>query len=162
MKKTIDNTNIGEMHNPPHPGEVLMEMHLKPTGLTITKAAERLAIDRKTLSRIINGQSAITVEMAMRLAKSLGTSAKVWLGMQQSYDLWQAKQNLNLSNVEGLHTVIVKNNQGRIIADYPISVSGINYRSNKKEYFDQVKRCLIEDGIIADKKHLANLTYELH
>ena len=92
----------GEMYNPPHPGEIIQFMHIKPTGLSITQAALKLDIDRKTLSRIINGKAAITVEMAIRLSKALNTSAKVWLGMQQSYDLWQvrSKNKVDLSRVQ--------------------------------------------------------------
>ncbi len=83
----------GEMYNPPHPGAVIRMMHIEPSGLTVTEAAARLDIDRKTLSRVINGRAAITVDMAVRLSEALNTSAKVWLGMQQSYDIWQVKHN---------------------------------------------------------------------
>ena len=152
--------NVGEMYNPPHPGEVFKEMHLEPLGLTVTEAANRLGVDRKTLSRVINGQAAITVDMALKLSKGLGTSAKVWLGMQQSYDLWQAKHNTDLSDVQGLHTVIVKDSSGTVIADYPVCVVGLNYQTNAKEYYDEAKKCLLEDGI-ARKGDLNNLTYEL-
>ncbi len=95
----------GEMYNPPHPGEVIKMMHIEPAGLSITEAAARLDIDRKTLSRVINGHSAITPHMAIRLSKALNTSAKVWLGMQQSYDLWQAKHSnkIDLSRIQTWH-----------------------------------------------------------
>ncbi len=152
---------IGEMYNPPHPGEVLKEMHLEPLSLTITEAAERLGIDRKTLSRVVNGQAAVSVEMALKLAKGLSTSAKVWLGMQQAYDLWQAKKDADLSRVQGLHTVVVKNKEGRVIADYPVCVVGLNYQAKAKQYFDEVKKCLLKDGV-ARKGELNSLVYELH
>jgi addiction module HigA family antidote len=102
----------GEMHNPPHPGEVIKMMHIEPTGITITEAASRLDIDRKTLSRVINGNAAITVEMALRLSKALNTSAKVWLGMQQSYDLWQVSHNdkIDLSRVKPWETGYIEDN----------------------------------------------------
>lgn len=103
MAKKEIYTVDGDMHNPPHPGSVLWMMHLEPTGLSVTEAAARLDIDRKTLSRVINGRAAITVEMALRLSKALGTSARVWLGMQQSYDLWQAKKKTVLNKVQSLH-----------------------------------------------------------
>lgn len=160
MAKTNNTVNTGEMYNPPHPGEVLKEMHLEPLGLTVTEAAERLDIDRKTLSRIVNGQAAISVDMALKLAKSLGTSAKVWMGMQQAYDLWHAKQNTDLSEVQGLHTVVIKNKEGRIIADYPVCVAGLNYQTKSHEYFDIAKRSLLEDGVIK-RNELSSLSYEL-
>ncbi len=160
MKKNDDDAYIGDMHNPPHPGEVLKDMYLVPLELTIAEAAKRLSIDRKTLSRVVNGKASITVEMALRLGKSLGTSAKVWLGMQQSYDLWHAKQKIDLSNVQGLHTVIVKNKEGKIIADYPVCLTGLNYKVTASEYIEEAKENLIEDAIVK-KSELNSLTYEL-
>ena len=44
------------MHNPPHPGEILKELCLKPLGLTVTEAANALGVSRKTLSGILNGR----------------------------------------------------------------------------------------------------------
>lgn len=82
-----------EMHNPPHPGEILYGLHMEPSGLTIKEVADSLNVDRKTVSRLIHGHTTVTVEMAMRLAKAFGTSEKLWLGMQQAYDLWHAKQD---------------------------------------------------------------------
>ena len=81
-----------EMHNPPHPGEVLKKFFL-PTGLTVGKAAKRLRVSRQALSAILNGRAGITADMALRLSKALSTSPDLWLGMQTQYDLWQAKQH---------------------------------------------------------------------
>ncbi len=47
---------------------------------------------RQQLYKIINGQSAITSEMAIRLEKGIGTSAETWLRMQAGYDLALARQ----------------------------------------------------------------------
>jgi addiction module HigA family antidote len=80
-----------EMHNPPHPGEVLKEFFI-PTGLTVAEAARRLGVSRQALSAILNGRAGVSAEMALRLSKALGTSPDVWLGMQMQYDLWQAKR----------------------------------------------------------------------
>ena len=77
------------MHNPAHPGEVLKELWLEPLGLTLTQAAVRLGVTRKTVSKIINGHGAITPEMALRLEIVFGTSAQAWMNMQTVYDLSQ-------------------------------------------------------------------------
>lgn len=77
------------MHNPPHPGELLRELWLAPMGLSITAAAEQLGVSRKTLSEVVNGHSAITPEMALRLELAFGKSAQSWLGHQSAFDLWQ-------------------------------------------------------------------------
>lgn len=76
------------MRNPAHPGEVLKELWLEPLGLTLTSAALRLGVTRKTISKIINGHGAITPEMALRLEIVFGTSAP-WMNMQTAYDLSQ-------------------------------------------------------------------------
>jgi addiction module HigA family antidote len=89
------------MHNPAHPGEVLKEMYIKPLGLTITEAAQRLGVPRQTLSQIVNGKAGISPVMALRLAKAFErTSPQFWLNMQNQYDLWQARHSVDLSKVE--------------------------------------------------------------
>ncbi|MFN7572762.1 MAG: HigA family addiction module antitoxin [Betaproteobacteria bacterium] len=83
------------MHNPPHPGEVLRDGIIGPE-LTVTEFARRLGVSRVALSRVLNGQAAISAEMAVRLARALGGSAASWLHMQANYDLWQAEQSAAL------------------------------------------------------------------
>lgn len=75
--------------NPPHPGEILSELWLKPRGLSITAAAAQLKVSRKTLSEIVNGRSAVSAEMALRLELAFGKSAESWLAHQAAFDLWQ-------------------------------------------------------------------------
>lgn len=81
-----------KMHNPPHPGEVLNELCLEPLGISITEAAERLGVTRKTISKIINGHGSITPEMALRLEIVFGSTAQSWLNMQTAFDLWCLKK----------------------------------------------------------------------
>ena len=59
-----------EMFNPPHPGEIIREDCLKPLGLTVTEAADGLGVTRKALSDVLNGHSAVSPEMAIRLEKA--------------------------------------------------------------------------------------------
>lgn len=94
------------MHNPAHPGEVIRETVINGLNLKIVDAARKLDVDRTTLSRLLNGHIDVSVEMALRLAKALGTSPQLWLNMQQAYDLWQASKccPVDLSNVERLDT----------------------------------------------------------
>lgn len=85
------------MYDPPHPGEIVREDCLKPLGLTVTEAAKILRVSRQTLPEIVNGHAGITPGMAIRLSMAFGSSAKVWLGLQTKYDLWQAeKRNADL------------------------------------------------------------------
>lgn len=81
---------MSRMFNPPHPGEVLKEY--LPAQVSVTIAAKKLGVSRQAFSAILNGRAGITADMALRLAKALGTSPDLWLGMQMQFDLWQAKQ----------------------------------------------------------------------
>jgi addiction module HigA family antidote len=83
-----------QMHNPPHPGESLLEDVLPALGLTVTSAADQLGVSRVQLSRVLHGHSPITPQLALRLEKWLqGTSAEVWLNLQLAHDIWHARKN---------------------------------------------------------------------
>ena len=80
------------MHNPPHPGEVIRELCLKPLDLTVTDAAKHLGVSRKALSELLNGRVGVSPEMAIRLSIAFDTSPESWLSMQMEYDLWNASK----------------------------------------------------------------------
>lgn len=85
------------MHNPPHPGEVILEDFFKPLGLSISEAARRLGVSRNSLSRVCHGKSRITPELAIRLEMAFKPSADSWIRQQAAYDLYQTrKSNKNL------------------------------------------------------------------
>lgn len=90
------------MHNPAHPGEVLKELYLEPLGLTVTEAARKLGVSRKTLSQLVNTHAGVSPEMALRLAKAFNTTPDSWLNMQKGYDLYRLQHSLDLSSVETL------------------------------------------------------------
>ncbi len=77
---------------PTHPGEVLREDVIKPLGLTVTEAAKRLGVTRKTLSELLNCKASLSPEMAVRVSKATRTSPESWLYMQAKLDLWNAEQ----------------------------------------------------------------------
>jgi antitoxin HigA-1 len=81
-----------EMHDPPHPGEIIREDCLEALNLTVTEAAKGLGVTRKTLSSILNGHAGISADMALRLAEAFGSTPEHWLKMQLVYDLHQAKR----------------------------------------------------------------------
>jgi addiction module HigA family antidote len=75
--------------NPFHPGEILLEEFLKPAGITQMAFAKKIGWTRARLNELIKGKRGITAEAALDLAKALGTSAKVWMNLQATYDLDQ-------------------------------------------------------------------------
>ncbi|MYH60769.1 MAG: HigA family addiction module antidote protein [Caldilineaceae bacterium SB0675_bin_29] len=88
------------MHNPPHPGEIVKWDCLEPLGLTVTRAAQGLGVSRQAMSRLVNGNADLSVEMALRLAQAFGSAPETWLGMQTAYDLWHARDRNQEIQVE--------------------------------------------------------------
>jgi addiction module HigA family antidote len=87
------------MHNPPHPGEFITDVYLEPNKLSGRELAAKLGVAASTLNRILTGVSGISPEMALRLSKALGRSPESLLAMQDNYELWQARQCVQLDNV---------------------------------------------------------------
>lgn len=90
------------MYDPPHPGEFIREAYLKPLEVSSRMVAVKLNVAPSTFTRLINGKSRVTPEMALRLSKTLGRTPESWLTMQNNYDLWQARKHFNLEEVEKL------------------------------------------------------------
>ncbi|MFA5522450.1 MAG: HigA family addiction module antitoxin [Castellaniella sp.] len=94
------------MRNPPHPGSIVKEDILPEFGLTVTEAARQLGISRVQLSRFINGRSAVSLDLAIRLSKWVAApTAIMWLQMQADHDLWQARHSGRSFDVEATHVV---------------------------------------------------------
>jgi antitoxin HigA-1 len=81
-----------KMLTPIHPGEILKEDVLEPLGLSVNQLAKALAVDTPRLNEIIRGRRGITADTALRLARYLGTSPKLWLNLQSDYELRVARQ----------------------------------------------------------------------
>lgn len=64
------------MHDPSHPGGIVRRQCLEPLGLTVTRTAKGLGVTRQALSELLNGHTAISVEMAIRLSKAFGSTAE--------------------------------------------------------------------------------------
>jgi addiction module HigA family antidote len=67
-------------------------VYLEPFGVSGRELAKQLDVSASTLSRVLSGASRVTPEMALRLSKAIGRSAESWLAMQDSHDLWVARQ----------------------------------------------------------------------
>ena len=88
------------MKTPPHPGRSIRDACLNTLGLSVTETATALGVARHTLSRLVNGQSAISPEMAIRLEKAGWSNADHWLRLQAVYDLAQARKREDEIHVE--------------------------------------------------------------
>lgn len=82
------------MRKPTTPGEILDEEFLKPMKMTQRKLADHIGCDLKVINRIVNGRTAVTAEMALKLAATFGMSPEFWLNAQRSVDLYNAYQDI--------------------------------------------------------------------
>ena len=80
------------MKNPAHPGSIVRSACLEPLGLSVTAGAKALGVTRQTLTKVINGRSGISPEMALRLSRAFGSTPEMWLRMQVAWDLAQARK----------------------------------------------------------------------
>lgn len=75
-----------------HPGEMLLEEFLQSAGISQTEFARRVGWPRARLNELIKGKRGITAEAALDLAEALGTSARLWMNLQATYDLGVAER----------------------------------------------------------------------
>ncbi|MDK1706809.1 HigA family addiction module antitoxin [Serratia marcescens] len=92
---------MNRMHNPPRPGELIKET-METLNLSARALAKALDVAPSTVQRLISGKSDISPEMAIRLSIVIGSSEQVWMGMQDAYDLWQARQSIDVSKLRKL------------------------------------------------------------
>jgi antitoxin HigA-1 len=79
---------------PMHPGEVLREEFLIPLGLSAGALAKACGVPRTRIERIASEETSITADTALRLGKALGTSAQLWLNLQNEFDMRTAKSRI--------------------------------------------------------------------
>ena len=87
------------MSTPCHPGEIVKYECLEPLDLSVTAGARVLGVTRQALSNLINGNSGVSPEMAVRLEKAFGGTAETWLRMQVAYDLARVRKTADTIDV---------------------------------------------------------------
>jgi addiction module HigA family antidote len=80
-------------HSSHHPGIVLLEQFLKPSGLSQNALARDIGVPPRRINEIILGKRGITADTALRLAKHFGNSARYWMGLQTDFDLEEARRD---------------------------------------------------------------------
>lgn len=88
------------MKNPPHPGEVIRHEILEPLALNVTNAAKVLDVTRPALSKVLNGRSSLTPEMALRVEKAFGPKMDQLMRMQLAYDVARARERASRIKVK--------------------------------------------------------------
>jgi addiction module HigA family antidote len=90
------------MTNPSHPGEVLAELYLRPLEMSAIALAKRLNVPRTRIERLLKGETSLTVDTAMRLARFFGNTPEFWVNLQRAYDLALARRTADLSDITPL------------------------------------------------------------
>jgi addiction module HigA family antidote len=89
--------------NPMHPGDVLQELYLLPLGLSAITLAKRIHVPRTRIERLVKGESALTADTAMRLARVFNTTAEYWMNLQRAWDLAKMRERLDVSHIVPLN-----------------------------------------------------------
>ncbi|MFN3226420.1 MAG: HigA family addiction module antitoxin [Hyphomicrobiales bacterium] len=85
-----------------HPGALLRELYLEPLELSAGALAKRLMVPRTRIERLVNGQTGLSSDTAMRLARFFNTTPNYWLNLQQRYDLALAANASDYDKIEPL------------------------------------------------------------
>ncbi len=96
---------LPENRPPTHPGEMLFEEFIKPLDLTQAELARHLDVSYPRLHEIIKGRRSVTPNTALRLSRVLGMSADFWLGLQQDWDLWHARNSPEAKRIDHLEPI---------------------------------------------------------
>ena len=80
---------MSTMHNPASPGELLREFLGRHS---VSQVAEHIGVSRATVSRILNGRTAVTVDLSIRLGEAFNLSPDFFSRAQLQYDLWIESQ----------------------------------------------------------------------
>ncbi len=83
--------------NPFHPGEILLEEFLVPISLSQAEFSRQIGWTKARLNELIRGKRGITAASALDLAEALGTSPKLWMNLQATYDLDRALAARNVA-----------------------------------------------------------------
>ena len=88
--------------HPSHPGDVLEELYLAPLEMSAITLATHLGVPRTRIERLLKGQTAITVDTAMRLARFFKTTPEYWMNLQRAWDLARARETIDVSGIKPL------------------------------------------------------------
>ena len=87
----FSDVSTGRRLAPVHPGDVLLKEFIEPLGITRYRVARNIDVPQRRVDLICRGESAVTADIALRLAALFGTSAEFWMALQAQFDLEQAR-----------------------------------------------------------------------
>ena len=100
----LEDTLVGLIKEPIHPGEVLKELYLDPLNMGPIAFARRLCVPRTRIERLIKGTTGITPDTALRLGRVFNSAPAYWMNLQANHDLALAAKEINVSDIKPLVT----------------------------------------------------------
>ena len=86
---------IPKNRKPAHPGEILLEEFLKPTGLSQVELSKKMKVPVQRINTLINGKRGMTAETAILLSRIFKTTPEFWMNLQVACELYEAQNVLN-------------------------------------------------------------------
>ena len=77
-------------------------IYLEPLGLSAIGLARRIHVPRTRIECLLKGETALTADTAMRLARVFGTTDEYWTNLQRAWDLARARERIDVSDIEPL------------------------------------------------------------
>lgn len=90
------------LQDPSHPGKVLKELYLEPLGMSAIALARELHVPPTRIERLVKGETGVSADTAMRLARFFGTTPEYWLNLQRALDLARAREQVDVSDITPL------------------------------------------------------------
>lgn len=87
MLNSSTTTELGDLIEPIHPGEILVVDFIGEFGITQNKLAVSIGVPPRRINEIVHGKRGITADTAIRLARYFGTSDEFWMNLQSNYEL---------------------------------------------------------------------------
>lgn len=81
-----------------HPGEILRAEFMEPMGISAYELAK--ALHFAGIYEIVREQRSITADVALRLGKYFGMTARFWMNLQADYDLRIAAARAPLNKIK--------------------------------------------------------------
>lgn len=95
-----------QQHNPMHPGAFIKRVYIDPFDIGSNELARKLQVSPGLISRLINGKTDVSPAMALKLSVVLGRSPESWLLMQDNFDLWKTRKEIDLSNYDTIEFAV--------------------------------------------------------
>ena len=94
-----------KVHEPIHPGEILLEEFLGPLNLNQYALARAIDVPPRRINEIVHGKRRITADTGLRLSRALGVSDGFWVGLQTDYDT-QIALDKNAEDIDAIKPLV--------------------------------------------------------